>query len=364
MGVKIAGSGGYVGGLVGLNEYGAVTNCYSTGMVSGEDCVGGLVGSNEAAWEGTGGVVAQCYSTCAVTGAYDVGGLVGFNGERWVGGTITRCYSTGRVAGNEYVGGLVGYNWRVVTQCYSTGAVTGSSYVGGLVGGNGGSVTECYSTGAVIGTGENVGGLVGHNHNGAVTHCFWDTQTSGQATSDGGTSKTTAEMQTGSTFLNGGWDFVGETANGTEDIWWILEGKDYPRLWWQYGRAFSPDPRDGAEDVSRLAILRWIRGGAEFWHDVYFADDEAGAANATTETQGIYRGPQAPEMPAYDPGTLQWGKTYYWRIDEVNPDDPAGLRKGKVWSFTTTDCIKSPGPPNGAVEVIQPIMSRSSSQSF
>jgi hypothetical protein len=23
------------------------------------------------------------------------------------------------------------------------------------------------------------------------------------------------------------------TANGTHDIWWILEGKDYPRLWWE-----------------------------------------------------------------------------------------------------------------------------------
>jgi len=26
---------------------------------------------------------------------------------------------------------------------------------------------------------------------------------------------------------------VGETTNGTEDIWWIDEGKDYPRLWWE-----------------------------------------------------------------------------------------------------------------------------------
>jgi len=26
---------------------------------------------------------------------------------------------------------------------------------------------------------------------------------------------------------------AGETANGTEDIWWIVEGKDYPRLWWE-----------------------------------------------------------------------------------------------------------------------------------
>ena len=78
-----------------------------------------------------------------------------------------------------------------------------------------------------------VGGLVGNGSSKNVTACFWDTQTSGQATSAGGTGKTTAEMQTAKTFLDAGWDFVGETANGTEDIWWILEGKDYPRLWWE-----------------------------------------------------------------------------------------------------------------------------------
>jgi hypothetical protein len=66
-----------------------------------------------------------------------------------------------------------------------------------------------------------------------VTTCFWDTQTSGQASSAGGTGKTTAEMQTASTFLDAGWDFIDETANGTEDIWWILEGQDYPHLWWE-----------------------------------------------------------------------------------------------------------------------------------
>ncbi len=26
---------------------------------------------------------------------------------------------------------------------------------------------------------------------------------------------------------------VGETDNGTNDIWWILEGQDYPHLWWE-----------------------------------------------------------------------------------------------------------------------------------
>jgi hypothetical protein len=74
-----------------------------------------------------------------------------------------------------------------------------------------------------------------------VESCFWDFQKSQQDKAegytdeplDGVTGKTTAEMQTAKTFLDAGWDFVGETANGTKDIWWIDEGKDYPRLWWE-----------------------------------------------------------------------------------------------------------------------------------
>jgi hypothetical protein len=38
-------------------------------------------------------------------------------------------------------------------------------------------------------------------------------------------------MQIASTFLGVGLDFVNETVNGTEDIQWILEGQEYPRLW-------------------------------------------------------------------------------------------------------------------------------------
>jgi inhibitor of cysteine peptidase len=62
---------------------------------------------------------------------------------------------------------------------------------------------------------------------------FWDMETSGQTASDGGTGLATAEMQTTSTFLDAGWDFVDETENGTDDIWKIAEGLDYPRLWWE-----------------------------------------------------------------------------------------------------------------------------------
>jgi hypothetical protein len=66
-----------------------------------------------------------------------------------------------------------------------------------------------------------------------VVRSFWDVEVSGMTESDGGAGLTTGEMMTGATFLEAGWDFVGEEANGTDEIWWIDEGNDYPRLWWE-----------------------------------------------------------------------------------------------------------------------------------
>ncbi|GAJ16266.1 unnamed protein product, partial [marine sediment metagenome] len=80
---------------------------------------------------------------------------------------------------------------------------------------------NCYSAGAVIGDGD-VGGLIGDD--GTATDCFWDTETSGMDTSDGGTGKTTAQMKTEVTFTDAGWDF--------EAIWTICSGinDNYPCL--------------------------------------------------------------------------------------------------------------------------------------
>jgi len=171
----------------------------------------------------------------AGTGGH-VGSLVG----DMYRGTINNCYTEGaNVAGHERVGGLVGQNSDNVTNCYSNGTVSGNDTVGGLVGFNGrtGSVSSSYSSGSVSSSGSSVGGLVGSNTDpwgeGVVSDSFWDMETSGQTISGGGTGKTTAEMQIAVTFLDAGWDFVDETENGTDDIWWILEGQDYPRLWWE-----------------------------------------------------------------------------------------------------------------------------------
>jgi len=267
-----------------------------------------------------------------ITGSYNyVGGLVGGNYGR-----VRRCYSTGVVNGNRRVGGLIGLNRGGVSHCYSTATVGGEQAVGGLVGDNNtdGEVTHCYSTGRVSGV-QLVGGLVGWNP-GDVTYCFWDTQTSGQDTSDGGTGKTTAQMQTASTFLEAGWDFVDETKNGTKDIWAILEGHDYPRLAWEL-RAFSPHPQNRATNVTQPTVISWSGTGGAIGHDVYFGEDGDLVANATTESPDIYCGRQPPEMTAYDPGDLEWAKTYYWRIDEVDEADPSRPWKGDVWSFTVAD---------------------------
>jgi hypothetical protein len=83
-----------------------------------------------------------------------------------------------------------------------------------------------------------IGGLVGRDS--TVTKSVWDIETSGLSESAGGVGLTTTEMQTAQTFLEAGWDFVDETENGTDDIWWIDEGQDYPRLWWEIGDETSP----------------------------------------------------------------------------------------------------------------------------
>ncbi len=217
-----------VGGLVGHN-YGTLSNSYSSGSVSGiEGAVGGLVGAN-----GDAGTVSKSYSTASVTSEHNVGGLVGENA-----GTVSKSYSTGSVTGDHIVGGLVGQSWGTVLESYSAGSVTGDQCVGGLVGANSageGTVSNSYSTGSVTGN-SYVGGLVGNNAGTSiVSNSFWDIETSGQSTSDGGTGKNTTEMQYITTFSEVGWNIIAVALNETNPayIWNIVNNVTYPFPSWQ-----------------------------------------------------------------------------------------------------------------------------------
>ena len=173
-----------IGGLVGQNE-GAITDSHATGTVTvSEDSggyiedTGGLVGAND------GGTIHASYATGMVSGADRVGGLVG-----WNPGTISASYATGAVMGsNNSIGGLVGWNdygGRVLAS-YATGAVMGSEdsqYIGGLVGESSGTATviASYATGKVTGA-SFVGGLLGYDQGTGTTFTasYWDTETSGR----------------------------------------------------------------------------------------------------------------------------------------------------------------------------------------
>jgi len=206
---------------VGVVENVGVVNADVTGSAQ----VGVLVGHNE-------GLVNNSYSSGSVTGEERVGGLVGWNQA-----TLSNSYSSCSVTGEERVGGLVGDNWYergILSNSYSTGSVTGDSQVGGLVGVNFyGNVTHSYSTGSVTGDSQ-VGGLVGYNK-AIVSNSFWDIQTSGQATSDGGIGKTTVEMQNIATFSGAAWNIVAVAPGETNPAcnWNIVDGQTYPFLSWQ-----------------------------------------------------------------------------------------------------------------------------------
>jgi hypothetical protein len=211
-------------GLFGRLEYGAeIKNLRIIDVnIAGTDYVAGLVGFSK-------GNIVTSYCTGVVSGSRFVGGLTGRN---W--SAINASYNAATVTGHDDVGGLAAGNYGSIANSHNAGAISSFLDAGGLVGANNGSISTSYSTGTVGGD-NRAGGLVGYNNwdYGVITSSFWDVETSGQSSSDGGTGRTTAEMQTAATFLEAGWDFVGETDNGTDDVWWILEGQDYPRLWWE-----------------------------------------------------------------------------------------------------------------------------------
>lgn len=181
-----------IGGLVGKNE-GTVAESSSAGDVSGYRTVGGLAGRNASSGEvidsssssdvtgvhqAIGGLIGRdegpvhgSFSTGNVSGNLDVGGLLG----QHYNVPLSNSYSTGNVKGDgtqkKNIGGLIGSVYTSgagphnihVTGAYSTGDVEGKSNVGGLIGRSFAlNLEESYSEGKVTGTGNNVGGLIGY----------------------------------------------------------------------------------------------------------------------------------------------------------------------------------------------------------
>jgi len=245
------GTGEAVGALVGRLGDASIIDCnVSGGSVSGSTAVGGLVGRSLGAAQ-----VLCCLAEGSVHSNSDfVGGLVGDNG-----GWVSASASHGTVEGRNGVGGLIGRNGMGgrLTDCYSVSAATGGDRVGGLVGENDGGVTNAYSAGRVSGT-TLQGGLIGANGSaGTVTASFWDSETTGQMTSAGGTPATTARMYIPDTFISAGWDFLG-SSDGPSDIWAEPVGGGYPVLWWQLASDYPLPPLPGFSGGSGTADAPYL----------------------------------------------------------------------------------------------------------
>jgi hypothetical protein len=100
--------------------------------------------------------------------------------------------------------------------------------------------------------------------------------------------------------------------------------------------AWNPTPINGEiTDIREVESLEWLPGDEAVQHDVYLGTDRDAVAGADISTAGIYRGRRT--ATSYALTNLEWGRNYYWRIDEVNND--ASISEGRIWSFTVADYL-------------------------
>jgi hypothetical protein len=117
---------------------------------------------------------------------------------------------------------------------------------------------------------------------------------------------------------------------------WGWMGVDYIELPWTMVVPFAdqPVPSNRAPDVPRDIVMGWQPGAYAKTHDVYLGTNlnDVNTAGRTNPLNVLVA--QGQDANTYDPpGLLEFGRTYYWRIDEVNAAD-SFIYKGVVWSFT------------------------------
>ncbi|MFC1604411.1 LamG-like jellyroll fold domain-containing protein, partial [Planctomycetota bacterium] len=96
-------------------------------------------------------------------------------------------------------------------------------------------------------------------------------------------------------------------------------------FWVPSKKAYDLSPSDGTMFVDPNVMLTWSTGFGSVLHTVYFGEDFDTINNAT--------GGSPVGLVGYNPGPLEFNKTYYWRVDEF---DGQNVHKGDVLSFTTT----------------------------
>ena len=230
----------YIGGVAGQADYANVGACMAAGRINADDgsmYLGGLVGYIYY------GSYNSCFANTYIQTNYQCQSIGGFAGKIAYG-PVNNSYCVGGI-NTDYlsddIGGFTGQLFSSdISHSYSSVAIVYDQYTSSI----GGFTAE------VLGSS-------------TVDQCFWDTQVSGLASSTTGTGASTVQMKDDTLFLNAGWDFIEEEANGLDDYWY-MRNFVYPRLDWQ------PQPGDinangliDSEDAILMAA-QWLEDVDDF----------------------------------------------------------------------------------------------------
>lgn len=172
----------FVGGLVGINLGGEITNSKFRGDVNGSYGIGGIAGYTEDTTTPT--LVKNCSADVQIVGsAVSVGGIVGVLNQ---GGRVLNSHSTGFIYAEIQGGGLIGHSeGGRIEKSSSSVLVLGVDSLGGLVGlAVGGSTSQSSATGSVMSTGDYIGGAAGRIYQHDIDQVFTsnDVQSAGYLT--------------------------------------------------------------------------------------------------------------------------------------------------------------------------------------
>lgn len=101
--------------------------------------------------------------------------------------------------------------------------------------------------------------------------------------------------------------------------------------------ATEPSPADGAAGLGRDdVVLEWTPGAYGQLHNLYLGTSFDDVATADVDANEVPESVVAVTLdaPQYGPGTLAYGQTYYWRVDQVSDDPDIDVVMGAVWSFS------------------------------
>jgi len=99
-------------------------------------------------------------------------------------------------------------------------------------------------------------------------------------------------------------------------------------------KASYPHPDSQTTDVPRDGTLSWTPGVYADKHDVYFGTNFNDVNDASRNNPRGVLASFGQDANSYDPaGLLEFGQTYYWRVDEVNAPPDFTIYKGYVWSL-------------------------------